>query len=159
MGGKAAVAGRGRKPKPVAIKKAAGNPGRRKLNEDQPQFPAITNIAAPEWIEGTAREMWDRVAPDLCRQGVLSMVDLHNLEAFCEAYSLWRLATDEIKKRGPVTTSFDGSEKKSPYATIVNECLRNMATFGALLGLDPGSRQRLTGNTKQKPKNQFSGLL
>lgn len=159
MGGKATIAGRGRKPKPVAIKKAAGNPGRRKLNEDQPQFPAITNIAAPEWIEGHAREMWERVAPDLCRQGVLSMGDLHNLEAFCDAYGRWREARQILKEEGMTVASMDGSPKKSPYVTIVNECLRNMATFGAMLGLDPGSRQRLTGNTKQRQTNHFSGLL
>jgi hypothetical protein len=34
-----------------------------------------------------------------------------------------------------------------------------MATFGAMLGLDPASRQRLVGGGNSKPENEFANLL
>jgi phage terminase small subunit len=62
------VPGRGRKPKPTARKIAAGNPGKRALNKDEPDFGLVTNIEPPEWIAGEARDMWERVVPLLCGQ-------------------------------------------------------------------------------------------
>ncbi|SAL65530.1 hypothetical protein AWB68_03630 [Caballeronia choica] len=58
MSGVATVPGRGRKPKPTARKIAAGNPGKRMLNKDEPDFGSVTNLDPPEWIKGYAAEMW-----------------------------------------------------------------------------------------------------
>ena len=58
MGGTATVAGRGRKPKPTAQKKLAGNPGKRALNNDEPQFTTVRNIDPPEWLSDRAATMW-----------------------------------------------------------------------------------------------------
>lgn len=158
MGGKALVPGRGRKAKPVARKKAAGNPGRRTLNNNQPAFTELKNVDAPEWIDGHAREMWERVSTELCAQGVLSIADLHNLEVFCDAYGRWRDAREKVKLQGMVVEGAMGGPLKNPHITVINEALKQMATFGALLGLDPSSRQRLTGPNK-KGSNAFGGLL
>ena len=60
----AGVAGRsGRKPKPVARKLAAGNPGERAFNRDAPDFGRILDIDAPPWLSGEANEMWERIVP------------------------------------------------------------------------------------------------
>lgn len=158
MGGKALVSGRGRKAKPVARKQAAGNPGKRALNTDQPEYAALKNVDAPEWIEGYAREMWERVSGELCSQGVLTIPDLHNLEAFCDAYGRWREARDKLKIEGLVVEGAMGGPLKNPYVTVVNESLKQLVTFGALLGLDPSSRQRLMGG-KKPSSNGFTGLL
>lgn len=81
------VAGRsGRKLKPAERKIAAGNPGKRAINTDAPDFGLATDIDPPEWIVEEARDMWLRVAPLLLKQKVLQLTDLHNLEAFCTAY-------------------------------------------------------------------------
>lgn len=158
MGGKALVSGRGRKPKPVARKKAAGNPGQRKLNDSEPTFPQIKNIDPPEWIGGFAREMWERIAPELCGQQILTMADIQNFEAFCDSYGRWREARDQLKVEGLIVFGASGQPMKNPLATIINEALKQMATFGSLLGLDPSSRQRLSG-PKKADTNGFSGLL
>lgn len=81
------VAGRsGRRPKPVARKEAAGNPGKRQLNTQEPDFGLVTNIAPPEWLDPVAVEMWERVASLLGKQKILQFTDLHNVEIFCAAY-------------------------------------------------------------------------
>lgn len=158
MGGIATTPGRGRKPKPTARKKAAGNPGRRELNENEPDFGLVTNIDAPEWISGPAREMWERVTAPLCKQKVLQVTDIHNVEAFCMAYGTWRAAADDVKKNGVVVSGATGGPIKNPALSALNEAAKQMVTFGSMLGLDPASRQRLVGATK-KTSNPFGKLI
>jgi P27 family predicted phage terminase small subunit len=154
------VAGRsGRKPKPTQRKIAAGNPGKRALNKAEPDFGGVTNIAPPEWIIGHARDMWERVVPLLCKQKVLQMTDLHNVEVFCNAYANFRAASEDVARNGLVVAGAQGGPVKNPAATVFNEASRQMATFGALLGLDPSSRSRLMGGGGKKPDNPFAGLL
>lgn len=159
MGGVATVPGRGRKPKPTARKIAAGNPGKRALNKEEPNFGLVTNIEPPEWIFGRAADMWERVAPLLLKQKVLQLTDMHNLEAFCVAYANWRAAVDDVHKNGVVVAGATGGPIKNPALTVLNEADRQMVTFGSILGLDPSSRQRLRSPDSGKTSNPFGKLL
>lgn len=159
MGGVATVPGRGRKPKPTAQKIAAGNPGKRALNKDEPDFGAVTNIGPPAWITGYAAEMWERVAPRLCSQKVLQWTDVEVLESYCSAYGDWRRACEEIEKYGLTVLSAQGSPMKNPAETAKRGAFATMRTAGALLGLDPVSRQRMSGGGNKKPDNPFGALL
>ncbi|MCA8243053.1 hypothetical protein LGN10_20390 [Burkholderia sp. AU32262] len=47
---------------------ADGSPGKRQLNTQEPDFGLVTNIEPPEWLDPQAVEMWERVAPLLCKQ-------------------------------------------------------------------------------------------
>src|SRR5690554_2617567 len=147
MGGVASVPGRGRKPKPTAKKKLAGNPGKRALNKNEPEFTEIKNIDVPGWIEEfeLASGMWKTIAPELCKERVLSITDIHNLEIFCMAYQRWRDAQTDVASYGITIVAATGSHIKNPALTAINESARQMATFGSMLGLDPSSRSRLIG--------------
>lgn len=154
------VSGRsGRRAKPVARKEAAGNPGKRQLNTQEPDFGLVTNIEPPEWLDDVAVEMWERVAPLLCKQKILQFTDLHNVEIFCSAYGNWRRAQEQLAREGPVVVGANGGPVKNPAATVVKEAAGQMATFGAMLGLDPSSRQRLIGPKKKSAGNPFAELL
>jgi len=61
---------RGRKPKPTKQKEAEGNPGKRRLNEDEPRFDA-TMPEPPEPVKNdpVALAEWERVAPELHANG------------------------------------------------------------------------------------------
>ncbi len=159
MGGTAKVAGRGRKPKPTAKKQLAGNPGKRAINTAEPKFSLVTNIDPPEWLSPNAAAMWQRVIPELLREKVLAITDLHNVEAFCNAYGNWRMAQESIEQFGIVVQSAMGSPIKNPALTAANETMRQMVTFGSLLGLDPSSRSRIIGGDKTKTNNPFADLI
>ena len=112
--------------------------------------------------------MWNTVCPELCSQKILSATDLHNLEMFCIAYSNWRQAQDEIAQLGVTLVDYipgaeEGAVKekryKNPACTVANETMKQVSSFGALLGLDPASRQRLIGAGPEKKENPFSKLL
>ncbi|MEW7867483.1 phage terminase small subunit P27 family [Aeromonas diversa] len=161
MGGQATVPGRGRKPKPTALKRLAGNPGKRSLNNAEPTFTPLLYVECPEWLaeDQWAPTMWDMVIRELCGAEVLCVTDLHNLEAFCAAYSRWRRAEIEITKHGLVVEGATGGPVKNPACTVANESLKQMTTYGSLLGLDPSSRSRLIGgNKKQGGGNPFAAL-
>ena len=71
---------------------------------------------------------------------VLEPTDLHNVEAFCAAYGRWRIAEREVAQNGITVPSPMGGLVKNPAVTVINEALRQMAMFGALLGLDQAGR-------------------
>jgi P27 family predicted phage terminase small subunit len=157
----AGAAGRsGRRPKPVAQKKLAGNPGKRALNTAAPDFGQVTNIDCPIWMGEHGRTLWEHVVPLLCGQKVLSSADVQNIEVYCDAYDRFRLAREEVRTNGVTVMGAQGGVVKNPAATVVKESVAVMATYGSMLGLDPSSRQRLTGKTKTpQDDNPFAGLL
>ncbi len=70
MGGVASVPGRGRKAKPVETKRASGNPGKRPLNNNVPEFTEVTNIDVPEYMQDLefASMIWVSIVPELFKK-------------------------------------------------------------------------------------------
>lgn len=139
----------GRRPKPTRLKELAGNPGKRALNKSEPKFSELKSVDPPEWLGGLAVTMWETLMPELLGARLLTVADLHNVEAFCMAYQRWREAEQDINENGLVIHT-EKSVIKNPAVTIVNEAKRQMTQFGSLLGLDPSSRTRLTGGAKNE---------
>ncbi|WP_275368609.1 SymE family type I addiction module toxin [Xenorhabdus bovienii] len=77
----------GRRPKPTARKILAGNPGKRKLNRDEPSFTPLTRVSPPDWLVDSnmslAVVMWELTSKELCAQGLLCATDLAVLERWC----------------------------------------------------------------------------
>jgi P27 family predicted phage terminase small subunit len=48
----------------------------------------------PPFLVGYAADEWWRVAPELHRLGLLTLVDVMPLAAYCEAYKRWRTAEE-----------------------------------------------------------------
>ena len=147
----------GRHAKPAALKLLQGNPGKRKLPKDGPAPAPLAEVPdPPDWLGEWGVEIWAVVAPWLTQAGIMTNTDTHNLAAFCAAYQRWRDAEAEVATAGVTVTDKKGVLKKNPACTVINESLRQMATFGGSLGLDPASRARLTGGGgKEKPQNPF----
>lgn len=143
----------GAKPKPNAIKQLTRS---QHVNKNAVDFDLIADVDPPAWLSDLAREMWRTVCPHLCAQKVLTVTDLHNLEAFCNSYSTWRDAAEILREQGPVVSGATGGPIKNPAATVVNEALRQMQIFGANLGLDPASRGRVSGIKPGTDSNPFT---
>ncbi|MGO3397794.1 MAG: phage terminase small subunit P27 family [Serratia proteamaculans] len=160
MTGKSVTPGRGRKPKSTARKVLAGNPGKRQLNTDEPQFTPITHADPPAWFDDIGRGIWAAVIGELCSQQILYVTDLHNVVMFCSAYRNWQTAQTDIMTEGLTIMTPKGEVKKNPKLTVANEAMRQVVTFGSLLGLDPVSRHRLIGAAgKGKTDNPFVRLI
>ncbi|WP_299195735.1 phage terminase small subunit P27 family [uncultured Amphritea sp.] len=153
MAGKAVAPGRGRKPKPNRQKVLAGS---KHANHDAVEFQLMQNVDPPGWLDELAAEMWRTVCPHLCKEKVLAVTDLHNLEAFCSSYSTFRMAEQEVRENGLTVEGATGGLVKNPALTAKNEALRQIATFGSMLGLDPSARGRLMGPSGGAGGNDFS---
>ncbi len=139
-----------------------GKPNRQKLlsgskhaNQNAVEFETITSAEPPNWLDDLARGMWETICPLLCQQKVLAVTDLHNVEAFCSAYSTFRLSIDEIRDKGLVIEGATGGPMKNPALTSKNEALKQMSMFGTALGLDPAARGRLMGTNGGEKGNAF----
>lgn len=152
MTGKATVSGRGRKPKPNKEKALSGS---RNVNKNAVEFESMTNVEPPEWLTPLARQMWETLCPQLCSKKILAVTDLHNLEAFCSSYAMWRTAQEEVRLYGLTIEQPNGNKTKNPACTVINEALRQIAIFGGNLGLDPASRGRLIGGGNEENTNPF----
>ncbi|OHV13001.1 phage terminase small subunit P27 family [Kushneria phosphatilytica] len=151
---------RGRKPKPSHLKAVQGNPGKRAVNQDEPQADSLTEAPEPpDWLSELADEAWRKLAPWLVGAKILTHSDLHNLEAFCAAYGRWRDAEREIARVGLTVETPLGGMAKNPACTVANESLKQMNTYGSALGLDPASRSRLAVPGAKDAANPFKDVL
>lgn len=133
---------RGRKPKPTVLKLVQGNPGRRPLNEAEPQPP--TNMPlAPAHLGEEAKAEWDRLAGVLNEMGVLTEVDRAVLAAYCQAYGRWVEAETKLKETPTLLKTPGGYVQQSPWLSISNKQVEIMAKLMPELGLTPASRSRL----------------
>lgn len=153
------AAGGGRKPKPTALKLLQGNAGKRGLPKNEPAPEALSEVPSPpDWMGEIAASIWRQIAPWLVETKIMAATDLHNLECFCVAYQRWREAQDDIDRAGLVVPGARGGVVKNPACTVANESMRQVATFGAALGLDPASRARLKPASAGEKKNPFELL-
>ena len=83
------MATRGRKPTPTAIKELEGNPGKRKLNENEPK-PEKKAPSCPKWLDKEARKEWHRLAKKMEAIGILTEVDMAAFAAYCQSYARWK---------------------------------------------------------------------
>ena len=79
-----AVAQRGRKPKPTAVKLLEGNPGKRGLNAGEPK-PERKAPRCPGWLEAEAKKEWKRMAKQMELLGILTEIDMAAFAGYCQA--------------------------------------------------------------------------
>ena len=149
---------RGRKPKPTALKILEGNPGRRPLNENEPQFPT-DGVECPEWMSVEGRQEWARVAPMLRSMGLLTAADTMALAGYCQAYARWREAEDFISVHGSVVRTPSGYVQQVPQVSIAQTNLKIMKDFMSEFGMTPASRSRLNIETAQIPQTDSDSMM
>lgn len=133
---------RGRKPKPTALKLLDGNPGKRAINQSEPQ-PTLGAASCPSWLPRAAKAEWRRVVPELERMGLLAKVDRAALTAFCQAVALAEDAQRDIDQNGLVVFGAQGGRVKNPAATVVKDAAATIRAFASEFGLTPSARSRL----------------
>lgn len=119
-----------KKPKPTALHKLNGNPGKRALNYDEPQPPMMTAADIPPELDGNrvAMREWVRLVPMLraCKQ--ITEADRAALISLCLEWSRYL----ELQAGNTVR---DFIERRH----ALNSCLR----LWPELGLTPSSRSRV----------------
>lgn len=146
----------GRKPLPTHLKIIKGNPGKRPLNKNEPQFTREIP-ECPDHLDAVAREEWERITQELYRLNLLTTVDRAALAAYCQAWSRWTEAELNLRKTGMVVKTKDGYPLLNPYLSVINKTLLQMRAFLTEFGLTPASRSRISVPTKQTT-NPYAAL-
>jgi len=154
---------RGRKPVPTEQKRLRGNPGRRPLNELEPQYaepgPAFDTPPAPLTEHPAAVAEWQRLAPLLRRAKQVTEADWSALIALCLEWARYLEATRLVKSAGLVVKTPAGYPMPNPYLSIATKALANCNRLWPELGLTPSSRARVQvpgGGGSIGPDDPFS---
>lgn len=132
----------GRPAKPTALKRLAGNPGKRELNHEEPK-PRGANPKMPDHLGEKAQKEWKRVVRELRAMRLLTSADADALALYCQSYQRWVEASAKLDEEGMVTLTENGYPVMSPYITIVNQCMRTMQRLLVEFGMTPASRARI----------------
>lgn len=137
---------RGRKPVPTVIKIARGNPGQRRLPDDEPQPSADFDLAVPAMIadDPDARGEWEERAPMLHRLGLLTEADRDALLLYCVSFARWKGAEKQLRKYGLLITAKGNPYPMiSPYLAIANKAQAQCRAILLEFGCTPVSRTRV----------------
>ncbi len=141
---------RGRRPKPTRLKLLTGNPGKRPLNDREPEpEPGIPDC--PPELGVVAKREWDRLAGELGKLRIITNLDRAALAAYCGAYALWAEATEQIEKYGSMVKSPSGYPQQSPYLAIANRQTEIMMRIASEFGFTPASRSRISAPSAIEP--------
>jgi P27 family predicted phage terminase small subunit len=133
---------RGRKPKPTALKRLDGNPGKRGYNQAEPVLPEGLPDC-PGHLAEPAREDWHRIAGTLHEAGVLTTVDRAALAAYCQAWGRWVEAEEKLQDTPAMIKTPSGYVQQNPWLPVANKQLDIMGRYMAELGITPASRSRI----------------
>ena len=147
----------GRPRKPTALKKLAGNPGKRPLNQREAQFePRMMSV--PRFLSAEAKAEWRRVVKELHDAGLLTGVDRAVLTAYCHAWGMLVKAEKELQGQPLVLESTKGGLYQNPLVGIVNKARQDVKTFAAEFGMTPAARSKVQAEVPEEP-DELSKLL
>jgi P27 family predicted phage terminase small subunit len=143
----------GRKPYPSHLHVIRGNPAHQSFIKDEPQPAKPANLPdAPEYLTGYAVDEWRRMAAELYRLNLLTVVDVHSLALYCQAYSRWRTAEETLAAvaardpamNGLIIKTKTGAPMQNPLVLIAQRAGRDMMRFAAEFGFTPSARSRIS---------------
>ncbi|MBS2549641.1 phage terminase small subunit P27 family [Catenulispora sp. NL8] len=132
--------------------------GRGTFPASEPQ-PAKGLPEPPADLFGEARAEWDRVAPELARMGVTTLIDRAALVVYCNAWGAYVEAVAALNDKGPLVPGREGSVVKNPAAQIVKDQAELMLKYGGRLGLNPSDRARLSVEPEYDAATDIMALI
>lgn len=141
-------------PKPTAVKKLAGNPGKRKLNQAEPQFNVPGRMLhAPDYLNEDGQQIWRELGGMLLKAGLFTTVDKYALGMFCASAARWMEAERVLRIENAVISSpLTGAQYQNPWLGIGNRAWDQMRRMFSEFGLTPAERSRLTVSaTEEEP--------
>lgn len=156
----------GRPPKPTNMKVLEGNPGKRALSKYEPK-PETRAPSCPGHLDKEAKAEWRRIGKELLRLGLLSVIDRAALAAYCQCWSRWVYAEQQLAALrepkplaigdtevgvidGWVFRTDKGYEAATPWINIASKALAEMRAYISEFGLSPAARTRIQVKPAEK---------
>lgn len=158
--------GSGRRPAPSKQKALKGERRKDRRNDDEP-VPAVGDVRPPSDLSAGALEVWDRLAPDLIRQEILTPWDVDSFAVLCDAIDRSDTARRALDAAGVIVEApvFDRNGNKtgtrtvqSPWWKVWKDAAEVAAKYGCRFGWTPSDRAGLkVGN--REPDTPGADLL
>ena len=141
---------RGRRPKPDALHKLAGYPGKRKPKATVSVPKGAAAMPAVVKADSVAKSEWTRLAPQLELLGLLDSSNQQLFAGYCLSWSIFVRARHQILREGFTYKTDSGQIKKHPAFEAMKAAGAEMRRFAIEHGISPASRTRVT-TTPQLP--------
>lgn len=156
-------------PTPTALKVLRGNPGKRRLNADEPA-PPPASLEPPAWLRGDpiALRIWREEAPRLQVLGLLGTIDRLLFAALCERAALYQRTARTLRRTMGLIQPTRGGDVARPEVYISRSALEGLRRLAASFGMTPADRARLMvepptsaakKSAKAKAVSRWAGLL
>ena len=148
---------RGPPPTPLRLRLLRGDPGKRPLRpEVEPSRPAQCPDR-PAFVTGYAADEWDRVAPELHRLGLLTVIDITVLGVYCATYAHWRTAEESFARMAQ--SDGDMCAGARSLARIARHAAADMVRYAGEFGMTPVARSRLAAGIGGQPGGKFDVFI
>ena len=98
----------------------------------------------PPWLSPYARELWERIVPDLEALGLIKPADFAAWVAYCETWSTYRVALETVRREGIVLKNErTGMSHKHPALLTMDVSGGQLMRFAIEFGLTPAAEVRL----------------
>jgi P27 family predicted phage terminase small subunit len=131
----------GLKPRPSHLKALEGVREDR-LNRDEP-LPTEGVVVPPAELPAEALAVWNRKAPDLIRQKVLTTWDVDAFAAYCRAVAMFNGAAAEVESEGASVERPYKGLVPSPAFRVMVAAEKMMSSIGQRFGMTPADRAQL----------------
>lgn len=108
-------------------------------------------MQVPKHLDEEGQKEWRRIAKELYALGLLTKIDRSALAAYCQAYSRWVKASEEMETASLTLMTENGYQYPNPLLGIINNSLEVMRKFGVEFGMTPSSRSRLKPDKPEEP--------
>lgn len=148
-------------PKPTVVKLREGNPGKQKLNAQEPSWPAAPAVrpARTAWWPDEAKAFWKRHVPLLRRAGVFSRADIPAMEALCLSYAAYIACQKVLVTKGYTYMSDKGNTLPRPEVSISKKALQDVGNLLCHFGMTPASKSKIMADPKLLDEPELGGLL
>jgi P27 family predicted phage terminase small subunit len=143
---------------PTHLKLLHGNPGKRRLNPNEPA-PGGKPPTCPSHLCPAGKAEWKRLASQLTLLQILTELDRAALAGYCQAYGRWVEAEKKLRETPVLIKLPSGHVQQNPWLTIANKQLELMHKYLTEFGLSPVARSRVSLSALPLGKSKFDGLL
>ena len=103
--------------------------------------PEPEELPCPDFLKNEAKAEWERLAPTLANQGVLTAWDRAALVAYCHQWALYMEINGAIKAL--LIKTIAGDARQNPLIRMRKETLEQLIRLAQEFGLTPATRSRV----------------
>lgn len=147
----------GRPRKPTRLHVIGGNPGKRKLPQNEPR-PDVVVPKPPTWLRGPALTEWKFIVPRLAKLGILAEVDRMVLACYCIACGRLAMAQKKLSRPSQLVQDTTGGRAPDVWLRIADKATEQIRQFCAEFGLSPSARTHVDVKAAARPTSRALAL-